>query len=81
MTIQMKDLGKAVVETEYAVRGPIVAKAGDKGRVGVGLDGQDAAFAEGRDVLGAVEAEAAEIAIGAQFLAVQGGTGCLGAFR
>ena len=29
MTIQMKDLGKAVVETEYAVRGPIVAKANE----------------------------------------------------
>jgi len=27
MTIQLKDLGKAVLETEYAVRGPIVAKA------------------------------------------------------
>ena len=27
MTIQLKDLGKAVLETEYAVRGPIVARA------------------------------------------------------
>jgi len=27
MTIQLKDLGKAVLDTEYAVRGPIVAKA------------------------------------------------------
>ena len=29
MTIQLKDLGKAVIETEYAVRGPIVAKANE----------------------------------------------------
>jgi aspartate/methionine/tyrosine aminotransferase len=29
MTIQLKDLGKAVLETEYAVRGPIVAKANE----------------------------------------------------
>lgn len=27
MTIQLKELGKAILETEYAVRGPIVAKA------------------------------------------------------
>ena len=27
MTIQLKDLGKAVLDTEYAVRGPIVARA------------------------------------------------------
>ena len=27
MSIRMQDLGKAVVETEYAVRGPIVARA------------------------------------------------------
>jgi len=27
MTMQLKDLGKAVLETQYAVRGPIVAKA------------------------------------------------------
>ena len=27
MTIQLKDIGKAVLETEYAVRGPIVARA------------------------------------------------------
>lgn len=27
MTIQLKDLGRAVLETEYAVRGPIVARA------------------------------------------------------
>ena len=27
MSIQLKDLGKAVLETEYAVRGPIVARA------------------------------------------------------
>ncbi len=29
MTIQLKDLGKAVIETEYAVRGPIVARAAE----------------------------------------------------
>lgn len=29
MTIQMKDLGKAVIETQYAVRGAIVAKANE----------------------------------------------------
>ncbi|HEX9080876.1 MAG TPA: aminotransferase class I/II-fold pyridoxal phosphate-dependent enzyme, partial [Holophagaceae bacterium] len=27
MTVQLKDLGRAVLETEYAVRGPIVARA------------------------------------------------------
>lgn len=27
MTVQLRDLGKAVLETEYAVRGPIVARA------------------------------------------------------
>ena len=27
MTVHLKDLGKAVLETEYAVRGPIVARA------------------------------------------------------
>ena len=27
MAIKLADLGKAVLETEYAVRGPIVAKA------------------------------------------------------
>ncbi len=34
MTIQLKDLGKAVLETEYAVRGPIVAKAQELERAG-----------------------------------------------
>ncbi|HEY3450400.1 MAG TPA: aminotransferase class I/II-fold pyridoxal phosphate-dependent enzyme [Myxococcales bacterium] len=34
MTIQLKDLGKAVLETEYAVRGPIVARAGELERAG-----------------------------------------------
>lgn len=29
MTVQLKDLGRAVLETEYAVRGPIVARAQD----------------------------------------------------
>ncbi len=29
MTIQLSDLGKAVMETEYAVRGPIVARAAE----------------------------------------------------
>jgi aspartate/methionine/tyrosine aminotransferase len=29
MTIRLTDLGKAVLETEYAVRGPIVARAGE----------------------------------------------------
>lgn len=29
MTIQLKDLGKAVIEAEYAVRGPIVARAAE----------------------------------------------------
>ena len=27
MSIRMQDIGKAVLETEYAVRGPIVARA------------------------------------------------------
>jgi len=34
MTIQLKDLGKAVLETEYAVRGPIVARAQEMERQG-----------------------------------------------
>ena len=34
MTIQLKDLGKAVLETEYAVRGPIVARAQELERAG-----------------------------------------------
>jgi aspartate/methionine/tyrosine aminotransferase len=34
MTIQLKDLGKAVLETEYAVRGPIVARAHELERSG-----------------------------------------------
>jgi len=34
MTIQLKDLGKAVLETEYAVRGPIVARAQELERQG-----------------------------------------------
>ncbi|OQA35216.1 MAG: Glutamate-pyruvate aminotransferase AlaA [Acidobacteria bacterium ADurb.Bin340] len=34
MTIQLKDLGKAVLETEYAVRGPIVARAQELEREG-----------------------------------------------
>ncbi|HEY3380948.1 MAG TPA: aminotransferase class I/II-fold pyridoxal phosphate-dependent enzyme [Vicinamibacterales bacterium] len=34
MTIQLKDLGRAVLETEYAVRGPIVARAQDLERQG-----------------------------------------------
>ena len=34
MTIQLKDLGKAVLETEYAVRGPIVARAQELERSG-----------------------------------------------
>jgi aspartate/methionine/tyrosine aminotransferase len=34
MTIQMKDIGKAVRETEYAVRGPIVARAQELERQG-----------------------------------------------
>jgi aspartate/methionine/tyrosine aminotransferase len=29
MTVRLADLGKAVLETEYAVRGPIVARAGE----------------------------------------------------
>lgn len=34
MTIQMNELGKAVLETEYAVRGPIVARAQELERQG-----------------------------------------------
>ncbi|MCE1228200.1 MAG: aminotransferase class I/II-fold pyridoxal phosphate-dependent enzyme [Firmicutes bacterium] len=34
MTIQLKDLGRAVLETEYAVRGPIVARAQELEREG-----------------------------------------------
>jgi len=34
MTIQLKDLGKAVLETEYAVRGPIVERAQELERQG-----------------------------------------------
>jgi aspartate/methionine/tyrosine aminotransferase len=34
MTLQLKDLGKAVLETEYAVRGPIVARAQELERAG-----------------------------------------------
>lgn len=34
MTMQLKDLGKAVLETQYAVRGPIVAKAQEMEREG-----------------------------------------------
>lgn len=34
MTIQLKDLGSAVLETEYAVRGPIVARAQELERAG-----------------------------------------------
>ena len=34
MTIQLKDLGKAVLETEYAVRGAIVARAQELEREG-----------------------------------------------
>ncbi len=34
MTIQLKDLSKAVLETEYAVRGPIVARAQELERAG-----------------------------------------------
>jgi aspartate/methionine/tyrosine aminotransferase len=34
MTIQLKDIGRAVIETEYAVRGPIVARAQDLERQG-----------------------------------------------
>ncbi|MCC6512448.1 MAG: aminotransferase class I/II, partial [Geothrix sp.] len=29
MTIRLSDLGKAVLDTEYAVRGPIVARAAE----------------------------------------------------
>jgi aspartate/methionine/tyrosine aminotransferase len=34
MTIQLKDIGKAVLDTEYAVRGPIVARARELEREG-----------------------------------------------
>ena len=34
MTIQIENLGKAVLETQYAVRGPIVARAGELERAG-----------------------------------------------
>jgi alanine-synthesizing transaminase len=34
MTIQLKDIGTAVIETEYAVRGPIVARAQELERQG-----------------------------------------------
>ncbi len=34
MTIQLKDLGKAVLDTEYAVRGPIVARAQELEKLG-----------------------------------------------
>jgi aspartate/methionine/tyrosine aminotransferase len=34
MTIQLKDIGKAVIETQYAVRGPIVARAQEFEREG-----------------------------------------------
>jgi aspartate/methionine/tyrosine aminotransferase len=34
MTIQLKDLGKAVLDTDYAVRGPIVARAQELERAG-----------------------------------------------
>jgi alanine transaminase len=34
MTIRLKDIGKAVLDTEYAVRGPIVARAKDLERQG-----------------------------------------------
>ncbi len=34
MTIKLEDLGKAVLETQYAVRGPIVARAGELERAG-----------------------------------------------
>jgi aspartate/methionine/tyrosine aminotransferase len=34
MTIQLKDIGKAVIETQYAVRGPIVARAQELEREG-----------------------------------------------
>ncbi len=34
MTIQLKDIGQAVLETEYAVRGPIVARAQELEREG-----------------------------------------------
>src|SRR5664280_3744550 len=34
MTIRLSDLGKAVLETEYAVRGPIVARARELERQG-----------------------------------------------
>jgi alanine transaminase len=34
MTIQLKDIGRAVLETEYAVRGPVVARAQELERQG-----------------------------------------------
>ena len=34
MTLQFQDLGEAVLQTEYAVRGPIVARAGELERAG-----------------------------------------------
>ena len=34
MAIQLKDIGKAVLETQYAVRGPIVARAQELEREG-----------------------------------------------
>ncbi len=34
MTIQLKDIGKAVLETQYAVRGPVVARAQELEREG-----------------------------------------------
>ncbi len=34
MTIKLEDLGNAVLETQYAVRGPIVARAGELERAG-----------------------------------------------
>jgi len=34
MTIKLEHLGKAVIETQYAVRGPIVARAGELERAG-----------------------------------------------
>src|SRR5512139_1342902 len=34
MTIQLKDLGRAVLDTQYAVRGPIVARAQELEREG-----------------------------------------------
>ncbi|HQO66838.1 MAG TPA: hypothetical protein PLI66_08870, partial [Spirochaetales bacterium] len=34
MSIQIADIGKAVIETQYAVRGPIVARAQELERAG-----------------------------------------------